>query len=267
MGSQLLLLLLLATKMSGKIESKQDSQRSHLSSFTMKLMDKFHSPKIKRTPSKKGKQLQPEPAAKSTEKPANKKVSRLEEHEKEVVSALRYFKTIVDKMVVEKKVLEMLPGSASKVLEAILPLVQVEVRTQHSSALSSCHNRVYQSLANLIRWADQVMLDGIDLEDKENVASVTSVIKAVLDGVKELVKLTIEKQEQPSPTTPNKPAPPATTAESSVPSEMPLIEREPEVSNKTAPAAIPAEAASDIPDEDVAPPKPPLPEAKMAELR
>uniref|UniRef100_A0A671W537 CRK SH3-binding GNRP n=2 Tax=Sparus aurata TaxID=8175 RepID=A0A671W537_SPAAU len=234
----------------------------------MKLMDKFHSPKIKRTPSKKGKQLQPEPAAKSTEKPTNKKVSRLEEHEKEVVSALRYFKTIVDKMVVEKKVLEMLPGSASKVLEAILPLVQVEARIQHSSALSSCHNRVYQSLANLIRWADQVMLDGIDLEDKENVASVTSVIKAVLDGVKELVKLTIEKQEQPSPTTPNKPAPPAiTTAESSVSSEMPLIDREQEVSNKTAPAATPAEAASDTADEDVAPPKPPLPEAKMAELR
>ncbi|XP_047185505.1 rap guanine nucleotide exchange factor 1b isoform X4 [Scophthalmus maximus] len=241
------------------------SQRSHLSSFTMKLMDKFHSPKIKRTPSKKGKQLQPEPAAKSTEKPANKKVSRLEEHEKEVVSALRYFKTIVDKMVVEKKVLEMLPGSASKVLEAILPLVQVEARVQHSSALSSCHNRVYQSLANLIRWADQVMLDGIDLEDKENVASVTSVIKAVLDGVKELVKLTIEKQEQPSPTTPNKPAPPTTTAES-VSSEMPSIDREPEVSNKTATDAVPAEAAPEMPDEDVAPPKPPLPEAKMAEL-
>ncbi|XP_077442435.1 rap guanine nucleotide exchange factor 1b isoform X9 [Vanacampus margaritifer] len=253
--------------MSGKIESKQDSQRSHLSSFTMKLMDKFHSPKIKRTPSKKGKQLQPEPAAKCTEKPANKKVSRLEEHEKEVVSALRYFKTIVDKMVVEKKVLEMLPGSASKVLEAILPLVQGEARIQQSSALSSCHDRVYQSLANLIRWADQVMLDGIDLDDKENVTSVTNVIKAVLDGVKELVKLTIEKQEQPSPTSPNKPAPPVTTADSSssVPSEAPSIERESEAV-KTAPAAAPAEAPSDVPDEDVAPPKPPLPEAKMAEL-
>lgn len=59
------------------------------------------------------------------------KVSRLEEQEKEVVSALRYFKTIVDKMVVEKKVLEMLPGSASKVLEAILPLVQGDARIQH----------------------------------------------------------------------------------------------------------------------------------------
>lgn len=43
---------------------------------------------------------------------------------------------------------------------------------------------MYQSLANLIRWADQVMLDGIDLDDQENVASVKNVIKAVLDGVK-----------------------------------------------------------------------------------
>ncbi|XP_051906530.1 rap guanine nucleotide exchange factor 1b isoform X5 [Hippocampus zosterae] len=253
--------------MSGKIESKQDSQRSHLSSFTMKLMDKFHSPKIKRTPSKKGKQLQPEPAAKTTEKPANKKVSRLEEHEKDVVSALRYFKTIVDKMVVEKKVLEMLPGSASKVLEAILPLVQGEARIQHSSALSSCHNRVYQSLANLIRWADQVMLDGIDLDDKENVTSVTNVIKAVLDGVKELVKLTIEKQEQPSPTSPNKPTAPVTTAESNIPPADTSVERESELA-KTSPVAAPAEGpSSDVPDEDIAPPKPPLPEAKMAELR
>ncbi|XP_041825660.1 rap guanine nucleotide exchange factor 1b isoform X8 [Melanotaenia boesemani] len=251
--------------MSRKIESKHESQRSHLTTFTMILKDKFHSPKIKRTPSKKGKQLQPEPADKSTEKPANKKVNRLEEQEKEVVSALRYFKTIVDKMVVEKKVLEMLPGSASKVLEAILPLVQVETRIQQSTALSSCYSRVFQSLANLIRWADQVMLDGINLEDKENVATVTGFIKAVLDGVKELVKLTIEKQEQPSPTTPIKPAPPVTTAES-VSSEMPLIDKQQEVSNKTAPATSPAKAAPELPSEDMAPPKPPLPEAKMAEI-
>lgn len=48
---------------------------------------------------------------------------------------------------------------------------------------------------------------------------------------------------------------------------MPLIDREQEVLNKTAQAATPVETASDLPDEDVAPPKPPLPEAKMAELR
>lgn len=58
-------------------------------------------------------------------------MSRLEEQEKEVVSALRYFKTIVDKMSVDTKVLQMLPGSASKILEAILPLMQVEARIQH----------------------------------------------------------------------------------------------------------------------------------------
>uniref|UniRef100_A0A8C8GJN3 CRK SH3-binding GNRP n=1 Tax=Oncorhynchus tshawytscha TaxID=74940 RepID=A0A8C8GJN3_ONCTS len=257
-----------------------DSQRSHLSSFTMKLMDKFHSPKIKRTPSKKGKQLQVEPVVKSQEKPVNKELAdalvqvgeeipqetnrhlirsiRLEEQEKEVVSALRYFKTIVDKMVVEKKVLEMLPGSASKVLEAILPLVQVEARITHNSAVSSCHNRVYQSLANLIRWSDHVMLDGINLDDKDNVVAVTTVIKAVLDGVKELVKLTIEKQEQPSPTTPNRPPPPPITTPESR-SELPLTEREREILSKT-PLT---EAVTDVAEEDVAPPKPPLPGLKM----
>ena len=59
------------------------------------------------------------------------KVSRLEEQEKDVVSALRYFKAIVDKMAVDAKVLEMLPGSASKVLEAILPLVQGDIRSHN----------------------------------------------------------------------------------------------------------------------------------------
>ncbi|XP_064164855.1 rap guanine nucleotide exchange factor 1b isoform X6 [Anguilla rostrata] len=248
----------------GEPEEDADSQRSHLSSFTMKLMDKFHSPKIKRTPSKKGKQLQPEPAVKTTEKPVNKKVSRLEEHEKEVVSALRYFKTIVDKMVVDKKVLEMLPGSASKVLEAILPLVQVEPRIQHSSAVSSCHNRVYQSLANLIRWSDQVMLEGVNLEDKETISMVTTVIKAVLDGVKELVKLTIEKQDHPSPTSPAKPVPPVAKPESTA--DLPLSEREKEILSKTTPKAQSAEAHPDAADEDVAPPKPPLPGVKIPEF-
>ncbi|TSK72036.1 Rap guanine nucleotide exchange factor 1 [Bagarius yarrelli] len=225
----------------------------------MKLMDKFHSPKIKRTPSKKGKQSTPEPAVKSTEKPVNKKVSRLEEQEKEVVSALRYFKTIVDKMSVDTKVLQMLPGSASKVLEAILPLMQVEARIQHSSAVSSCHNRVYQSLANLIRWSDQVMLEGIDLDDKETVATVTAVIKAVLDGVKELVKLTIEKHEQPSPTSPCKPVPPVVKAESMC--EMPLTEREKEILSKT----TPTDSITNVLEEEVAPPKPPLPGLKLTE--
>nr|XP_013049411.2 rap guanine nucleotide exchange factor 1 isoform X5 [Anser cygnoides] len=238
-----------------------DSERSHLSSFTMKLKGKFHSPKIKRTPSKKGKQA--DLTVKTPEKSANKNVSWLEEKEKEVVSALRYFKTIVDKMVIDKKVLEMLPGSASKVLEAILPLVQIDPRIQQSSAISSCYSRVYQSLANLIRWSDQVMLEGVNSEDKEMVTTVKDVIKAVLDGVKELVRLTIEKQEHPSPTSPVKPSLPACKSDS--PSELPLTDREMEILNKTTNMTQSNELLTDSMDEEVAPPKPPLPCIRVAE--
>uniref|UniRef100_A0A674K6H7 CRK SH3-binding GNRP n=1 Tax=Terrapene triunguis TaxID=2587831 RepID=A0A674K6H7_9SAUR len=261
------------------------------------LMDKFHSPKIKRTPSKKGKQA--DLTVKTPEKPVNKEaiaswlpkyclhshsdlveqteefsssvaeISRfqnltwLEEKEKEVVSALRYFKTIVDKMAIDKKVLEMLPGSASKVLEAILPLVQVDPRIQQSSAISSCYSRVYQSLGNLIRWSDQVMLEGVNSEDKEMVTTVKGVIKAVLDGVKELVRLTIEKQEHPSPTSPVKPSLPACKSDS--PSELPLTDREMEILNKTTSMTQSAEILTDSMDEEVAPPKPPLPCIRVAE--
>uniref|UniRef100_A0A674K8G0 CRK SH3-binding GNRP n=1 Tax=Terrapene triunguis TaxID=2587831 RepID=A0A674K8G0_9SAUR len=240
---------------------RSNSQRSHLSSFTMKLMDKFHSPKIKRTPSKKGKQA--DLTVKTPEKPVNKNLTWLEEKEKEVVSALRYFKTIVDKMAIDKKVLEMLPGSASKVLEAILPLVQVDPRIQQSSAISSCYSRVYQSLGNLIRWSDQVMLEGVNSEDKEMVTTVKGVIKAVLDGVKELVRLTIEKQEHPSPTSPVKPSLPACKSDS--PSELPLTDREMEILNKTTSMTQSAEILTDSMDEEVAPPKPPLPCIRVAE--
>ncbi|XP_028739138.1 rap guanine nucleotide exchange factor 1 isoform X12 [Peromyscus leucopus] len=285
-------------EMSGKIE-KADSQRSHLSSFTMKLMDKFHSPKIKRTPSKKGK---PAEVSKTPEKPVSKEArdrflpegypipldleqqavefmstsavaSRsqrqkslcwLEEKEKEVVSALRYFKTIVDKMAIDKKVLEMLPGSASTVLEAILPLVQTDPRIQHSSALSSCYSRVYQSLANLIRWSDQVMLEGVNSEDKEMVTSVKGVIKAVLDGVKELVRLTIEKQGRPSPTSPVKPSSPASKPDGHP--ELPLTDREMEILNKTTTGVSPStELLPDSTSEEVAPPKPPLPGIRVVD--
>uniref|UniRef100_A0A8C4LPM6 CRK SH3-binding GNRP n=1 Tax=Equus asinus TaxID=9793 RepID=A0A8C4LPM6_EQUAS len=276
-----------------------NSQRSHLSSFTMKLMDKFHSPKIKRTPSKKGKPA--EVSVKIPEKPVNKEatdrylpegypipldleqqavefmstsavasrsqrqknLSWLEEKEKEVVSALRYFKTIVDKMAIDKKVLEMLPGSASKVLEAILPLVQSDPRIQHSSALSSCYSRVYQSLANLIRWSDQVMLEGVNSEDKEMVTTVKGVIKAVLDGVKELVRLTIEKQGHPSPTSPVKPSSPACKPDGQ--SELPLTDREMEILNKTTSMSQSTELLPDSTDEEVAPPKPPLPGIRVVD--
>lgn len=180
-----------------------------------------------------------------------------------MVSALRYFKTIIDKMAVDKKVLEMLPGSASKVLEAIMGLVQLDVKILSSSKVSSCLRRLYQSLANLIRWSDQVMLEGVNLEDRETVTTVTTVIKAVLDGVKELVKVAIEKQEHPSPTTPVKTLPPVASPQR-VP-EPPVIELKETVLNDTSTPAEVTETPNNAPDEELAPPKPPLPGLKVPE--
>ncbi|XP_026865765.2 rap guanine nucleotide exchange factor 1 isoform X2 [Electrophorus electricus] len=251
--------------MSGKIDSKQDSQRSHLSSFTMRLIDKFHSPKTKRTSSKKTSKPPIERSIKTPEKPVTKSLTRLEELEKDVVSALRYFKTIIDKMAVDRKVLEMLPGSASKVLEAVMPLVQMDAKIQSSSSVSSCLSRVYQSLANLIRWSDQVMLEGVNLDEKETIVTVTAIIKAVLDGVKELVKLTVEKQELPSPTSPTAKTIPPVTSSESVP-EPPVIEMEEQNSTNSSALNHSTEVPTDATlAEEVAPPKPPLPGLKVPE--
>lgn len=50
---------------------------------------------------------------------------------------------------------------------------------------SSCLSRLYQSVTQLIRWADQVILQGIvQRTEEESTLSVTKVIRAVLDGVK-----------------------------------------------------------------------------------
>ncbi|XP_053481542.1 rap guanine nucleotide exchange factor 1 isoform X2 [Ictalurus furcatus] len=252
--------------MSGKLDSKQDSQRSNLQTFTMRLIDRFHSPKPKRVhSSKKASKPSIERIVKAPEKQETKNLSRLEEKEKEVVSALRYFKTIIDKMVVDRKVLEMLPGSASKVLEAIVPVVQIDPKILKSSSVSSCLSRVYQSLANLIRWSDQVMLEGVDLEEKDTVANVTSIIKAVLDGVKELVKLVLEKQQLPSPTSPTAKNVPSVISSESAP-EPPVIETEDESSTNSSALSRSSEALTDAPStEEAAPPKPPLPGLKVPE--
>lgn len=232
----------------------------------MRLIDRFHSPKPKRVhSSKKASKPSIERTVKAPEKLETKSLSWLEEKEKEVVSALRYFKTIIDKMVVDRKVLEMLPGSASKVLEAIVPVVQIDPKILKSSSVSSCLSRVYQSLANLIRWSDQVMLEGVDLEEKDTVANVTSIIKAVLDGVKELVKLVLEKGQLPSPTSPVAKNVPMVISSESAP-EPPVIETEDESSTNSSALSRSTDALTDAPSaEEEAPPKPPLPGLKVPE--
>lgn len=49
--------------------------------------------------------------------------------------------------------------------------------------------------------------------------------------------------------------------------ENPLTEREKAILSKTTPIATPTDSLTDMSEEEVAPPKPPLPEVKLAEHR
>ncbi|XP_023371865.1 rap guanine nucleotide exchange factor 1-like [Otolemur garnettii] len=81
--------------------------------------------------------------------------------------------------------------------------------------------------------------------------------------MQELVRLTIEKQGRPSPTSPVKPSSPAGKPDG--PSELPLSDREMEILTKTAGVSQPAEPLPDATDEEVAPPKPPLPGIRVVD--
>uniref|UniRef100_A0A8D2A535 CRK SH3-binding GNRP n=1 Tax=Sus scrofa TaxID=9823 RepID=A0A8D2A535_PIG len=82
---------------------------------------------------------------------------------------------------------------------------------------------------------------------------------------KELVRLTIEKQGHPSPTSPAKPSSPACKPDGQ--SELPLTDRETEILSKTTRMSQSTEGLPDSTDQEVAPPKPPLPGIRVVDNR
>ncbi|XP_056275056.1 rap guanine nucleotide exchange factor 1-like [Pseudoliparis swirei] len=189
--------------MSSRPEGKTASQ---FVSLTMRLKDKLHpqrirsSERIKQTLSQK-----PKPCDLNMQHTLqHKPVCLLVDRQRAVVSSLQYFKALVDRLGVGKMVLDpsvvggLLGGASSGVLEAVQTLVQLEPHLHRSKTICSCLTRLYLSVGQLIRWADQVMLQGVAHGDKDSVASVTVVIRAVLDGVKELVRLAAERGDSAS---------------------------------------------------------------------
>ncbi|XP_037619237.1 rap guanine nucleotide exchange factor 1-like isoform X2 [Sebastes umbrosus] len=200
--------------MSSRADSKTASQ---FVSLTMRLKDKLHPPRIRR--SERIKRTQSERL-----KPADLELQHtlqhksggvLEDQQRAVVSSLQYFKALVDRLGVDRLVLDqdrpvldrsvvggLLGGASGGVLEAVQTLVQLEPHLHDSQTVSRCLARLYVSLAELIRWADRVMLRGVAHGDEESTASFTTVIRAVLDGVKELVRLAAERQDDSAPLSP-----------------------------------------------------------------
>ncbi|XP_042898882.1 guanine nucleotide-releasing factor 2 isoform X2 [Parasteatoda tepidariorum] len=104
---------------------------------------------------------------------------------------LRYFQDVV-----EKNILEMLPGSATVILETVFninSILKESLLNEQSSLMLSASNQVYQTLSNLIRWADNVLLYGEKAAEKENVCEI---VQAVKDAVKSLVQLSLDRLQQ-----------------------------------------------------------------------
>ncbi|XP_039979137.1 rap guanine nucleotide exchange factor 1-like isoform X2 [Xiphias gladius] len=204
--------------MSSRAESKTASQ---FASLTMRLKDKLHSQRIRRTERIKhtpSQRTKPPDLNLQEHTLQHKSGCMLADQQRAVVSSLQYFKALVDRLGVDrpgvnKLVLDqsvvggLLGGASSGVLEAVHTLVQLEPHLHNRKTISACLTRLYLSLAQLIHWADQVMLQGVAHDNKESTASVTTVIRAVLDGVKDLVRLAAERQEGSAPLSPVQPQP------------------------------------------------------------
>ncbi|XP_068166361.1 rap guanine nucleotide exchange factor 1 isoform X2 [Antennarius striatus] len=240
--------------MSSRAESKTASQ---FASLTMKLKDKLqqqrirYSERIKHTPTV----TPPDPKQQeNSNAPSDcESVSVLADQQRAVISSLQYFKALVDRLGVDKLILSqpvvgnLLGGASSGVLEAVQALVHLEPHLHNSKTVSSCLTCLYQSMAQLIRWADQVMMKGITQESKD---SVTTVIRAVLDGVKELVRLVAERQDGRTPVSPVQLEPDA---------GRPGQFDQQLTSQSTSNPGSPAEEDEKT---DLAPPKPPIPSLK-----
>ncbi|XP_063753581.1 rap guanine nucleotide exchange factor 1 [Eleginops maclovinus] len=179
--------------MSSRAENKTASQ---FVSLTMRLKDKIHAQKIRRS-----ERIKQTPTHTADLQHTHQGV--LLEQERDVVSSLQYFKALVDKLLLDPSVVGgLLGGASSRVLEAVKSLVREGPQQRDSKTVSSCLTRLYLSVAQLISWADHVMLQGVSQGNKESTASVTMVIRAVLDGVKELVRLASERQGDSAPGSP-----------------------------------------------------------------
>lgn len=106
--------------------------------------------------------------------------------------------------VLAKHTLELLPGSASVVLETVFNILttlgNVFPAGEHSSSLISATNLVHQALAHLIRWSDDILLQlstAYNESKSDQDAPLQSEVRSVVNGLKvavnNLVQIVIHK--------------------------------------------------------------------------
>ncbi|XP_061585600.1 rap guanine nucleotide exchange factor 1-like [Cololabis saira] len=194
--------------MSSRTDSKTVSQ---FASLTLRLKKKLQSPQTRQFERIKQPSSQRSKPADLNLQPQS--LGLLSEQQQAVVTSLQYFKALVDRLGVDRPgenklaldqsmVGGLLGGASGGVLEAVQILVQLEPHLRNRKSISACLTRLYRSLAHLINWVDQVILQGVSHDNKESTESVTTVIRGVLNNVKELVRLAGERRECSAPSSP-----------------------------------------------------------------
>lgn len=136
----------------------------------------------------------------------------------QVKHALKFYEDVII-----KNTLELVPGSASIVLETVFSILttlgNVFPAGEHSSSLISATSLVHQALSQLIRWSDDILLQSTAKSVSSAAASdpqaaeppclpMLSEVRTVVDGlqiaVNNLVQIVIHKAANltPPPSTP-----------------------------------------------------------------
>ncbi|XP_052788313.1 rap guanine nucleotide exchange factor 1-like isoform X2 [Mya arenaria] len=211
---------------------------------------------------------------------SDKDLQKLQTEVDNVYRTLKYIEAVIN----QEKV-QIVPNTATVVLDTVNDVFLILnnfFMTQDSTTLTSRHNKVCQSLAHFIKWADDLLLQGHKALNKD---SAHTLITALSDGMEELYELCLDKWEdrhshtqspQKSPKSPILPKSPS-LKRNSLP-DLPLTPREREILQKTSDlghydnAALPTSKSSDSvtigngtskfefpPKQESPPPKPPLP--------
>ncbi|XP_078472054.1 uncharacterized protein LOC144733917 isoform X2 [Lampetra planeri] len=170
--------------MSGRLE-RHDSLR--LPAVKMRWREKLQTQRVKRALSFRwsrafsGDALPVSPTHKGEAGPSEGLAS--------VERALTYYRAILD-----KGVLELLPGTASRVLEAVWSLLSGLPPQPLSPEVAWRERRVYRSLTDLARCSDRLLVGGRPPEHSAALA----VTQRVSDSLRELLRV-MQKQEENAP--------------------------------------------------------------------
>uniref|UniRef100_UPI00358F8DBE rap guanine nucleotide exchange factor 1-like isoform X2 n=1 Tax=Myxine glutinosa TaxID=7769 RepID=UPI00358F8DBE len=183
--------------MSGKLDKQSDVQspRSQFSALTMKIFDKLQGGRPRRPASlRKSPRTSEENVPQPWQSHMCQGAQRLLEAEREAVASLKYLRQVAG-----KGVAELLPMSASRMLECMLALQQALLQSNDSAEQLKSQNQILQQVAELVYWADQALLGLVPTGQNQPTLdkSPPVVIETLIRRVQDLVNLSMKNLQRP----------------------------------------------------------------------